>query len=491
MVAADEPRAVLIGRDVLSAGGTPTDAAVAMAFTLSVTLPSQAGLGAGGSCLVYDHENKKVEALSFIAPPPSEIGPQTSRPTAAPMLPRGMFALHAKYGRLRWEQLLGPAESVARSGAPASRAFINQLQPIAGPLFDDPLARSIFGHGDGTPLAEGELMQQLDLGATLSRLRLKGAGDFYTGRGADSLVEASKAIGGSLSQADLRAALPKWVAPLEVKYGDETAYFAPPPASAGLVEAEIWKLLAASGRYETAPAAARPHLLAEASSRAFADRARWMNPEGTASQPPADILAHADGLWNGFSANGHESQGGDAPADVSAGTGFAAMDNDGNAVSCAISLNNAFGTGRILPNQGFLLAFAPGVKGRGPYSVGPMLAINANSNEFRFAAAAGGSVASASAVSQTALHALIGHLPLRESVAAARLHAANAPDMVQLENGYPDAAALQSAGHELGDAAPPARINALQCGSGSPNASRCSAATDPRGAGMALVVGKD
>lgn len=493
MVSADEPRAAIIGREVLSAGGSPADAAVAMAFTLSVTLPSQAGLGAGGSCLVFDHENKKVEALDFIAPSPAEISAQTSRPTAAPYLPRAMFALQAKYGHLRWEQLLAPAETLARTGTPASRAFVNQLAPIAGALFDDPLARKTFSRGDGTPLQEGELLQQLDLGATISRLRLRGAGDFYTGRGAEELLAASKAIGGSLTAEDLRVALPKWVSPIEVKYGDETAYFSPPAAASGLVEAEVWKLLAANKKYAQASAADRPHLLAEAFARVYGDRAHWMNPEGSSSQSPADVMAqgHIDGLWAGFSPTAHEAQGGDAPADVSAGTGITAIDNQGNAISCTLSMNNGFGTGRILPNYGFMLAFAPGVKGRGPYSVGPMLAINTNSNEFRFAAAAGGNTSSATALSQVALNALVGGQSLRDAMDAKRLHAVNSPDTVQLEADYPNGAALQASGHEVAEGVPLARVNALQCSSGRPKLSNCSAATDPRGSGMAIIVGKD
>ena len=53
-VAADESRAAEVGRDILQAGGNATDAAVAMYFAMAVTLPSAAGLGASGACIVHD-----------------------------------------------------------------------------------------------------------------------------------------------------------------------------------------------------------------------------------------------------------------------------------------------------------------------------------------------------------------------------------------------------------------------------------------------------
>ncbi len=492
MVVADEPRAALVGRDVLSAGGSPADAAVAMAFSMAVTLPSQVSLGAGGVCMVYDRGKKKTEVLDFTAPPAAQPATENSRPNALPALPRGMYALYAKYGKLKWEPLLAPAETMARLGIPVSRALAQQLAPQIGRLSEDPEARRIFVGADGKPLGEGDKLVQADLGATLSRLRSRGVGEFYTGAAAADLAGGMQQAGGQVTALQLQAFVPQWKEPVAVPYGDDVALFPPPPAAAGLFEAELWAALARDGAYHGAGAADRPHLLAETEARIFADRQRWMNSDGSATETSTTLLgkAHLQQLLAG-SGGAHVAQQGRAPADQVAGTGFAAIDGDGSAVVCTISLNAPFGTGRMMPGSGMLLAAANGERGEGPYDLGPMLGVNLNSNEFRFAGAAGGGTAAPTALVEVGLAALIDGLPLEQAVAAKRLHAVNAPDRVLAERGYPGLAGLTGRGHQVEEVDLPGRVNAIACGSGDPRVSRCAVATDPRAYGLAITVGND
>ena len=493
MVVSDEPRASMVGRDVLSAGGTPADAAVAMAFTLAVTLPSQAGVGAGGVCLVHDKETAKTEVLDFLPRPPSVIGNGASRPTNVPGLPRGMYALSAKYGRLRWEALLTPAERMARLGEPVSRALALQLGAVAGELFNDPESRDVFAKPGGVHLDEGDSLIQSDLGATISRFRSKGVGDFYSGPWASDLVTSVNSAGGSLTAEDLRNFIPTWREPIAVPYGDDTAFFPTPSPAAGLLEAQLWSILAHDGAYASASAEERPHLLAEAFARAYGDRDRWMRPDGTPVQEVSALLGkeRLQALMSGYSRTSHSVVQGDLPSEMVAGTGFAAIDKAGNAVVCNISLNNSFGIGRIAPNFGFFPAAATGAQGLGPHNLGPILAINTNSNEFRFAAATGGGATGPTALIQSALIALIDGKNAGEAVAAKRVHANAAPDIAFVEQGSTDAEPLRKAGHEVREVFLPSRVNAIKCTSGSPRLSNCSTASDPRGNGLALTVGQN
>jgi gamma-glutamyltranspeptidase/glutathione hydrolase len=422
-VVADEPRAAVVGREVLATGGTAADAAVALGFALSVTLPSRASLGGGGACLAYspskDGPSQGVpEAFVFVPAAPAGHG-GGDRPAAIPALPRGLFALHARYGKKPFETLLSPAEQMARFGVPASRAFVRDLQVVAGPLFADPNVAAVFSH-DGAPLAEGERLVQSDLGATLAQLRVAGVGDFYQGLLAQRLARGSQRAGGAFTAEDLRAFLPRMPAPVTVDDGNDHVAFLPPPADGGLAAAAALQALQAN-----------PTDYGGANARALAVAAGWRMTGGDpqallAAAPPAASLPG-----------------------LPASTTFLTLDRDGNAVACALTMNNLFGTGRMAPGTGVLLAASPSV------FPPPLLAAAIAWNEplHAFRAAVGGSGQSGAAL------------------------AAAVAMMNTLRSGQPMPAPVPE----------PGRANVIACSRYLPeNDGTCGWATDPRGAGLAI-----
>ena len=330
---ADEPRAALAGRDVLASGGSAADAAVAIGFMLGVTLPSRAGLGGGGACLAYSPSRTgpgggNTEAILFTPVAGATAGPNTDRPAAIPMTPRGLYALHVRYGKLPFDSLLAPAEQAARFGVPTPRALVQDLAVVAGPLLQDPNARAVFGSG-GRPLQEGSTLQQPELAATIASMRTEGVGDLYIGHLARRLADASVQAGGGLTVAAMRDALPRAAPPVTVPFGRDQVAFLPPPADGGLAAAAAFQSLQTSGSTQAADA------------RAIAIASRWRNGGGD----PMAVLASG-------------GAGGSLPT-LPASTGWLTLDRDGNAVACTVTMDNLFGTGRIAPGTGLLLAALP------------------------------------------------------------------------------------------------------------------------------------
>jgi gamma-glutamyltranspeptidase/glutathione hydrolase len=339
---------------VLSAGGTAADAAVAMGFALSVTMPSSASLGGGGVCVVHDWKTKKTETLDFLARPPRAVPPGATRPTAVPGNPRGFFALHSRFGRLRWESLIGTAEGLARFGTPVSRAFANDLAQVGDALLADAETRRIFGQNGGNRLPrEGDTLIQFELASMLGQIRRAGPGDFYDGPIAHQFVAAVNAAGGSLDIDDLRAYRPVWRETIRVPYGNRVAHFISPPGAAGGLEAQMWQMLATDDRFEDGSPAVRDHLLAETAMRAFADRGRWLKEDGTTDVKPGELAASARvaPLMATYREDHHTPAAELAPPPVErlenpSATSFVVVDRDSSAVACALTMNNLFGTGR-------------------------------------------------------------------------------------------------------------------------------------------------
>jgi gamma-glutamyltranspeptidase / glutathione hydrolase len=426
-VVADEPRATLIGREVLSEGGDAADAAVAVGFALAVTLPSRAGLGGSGACLAYapgrDTINGGVpEAILFTPRAPAETLASADRPAALPMLARGLYLLHARYGTGEFARLVVPAEELARLGTGASRAFVRDLNLVAGPLFADPQARQVFGV-NGTPLSVGQSFQQPALATTLAAIRTAGVGDFYQGTLAQRIAEASPTAGGPLSLDDLRRALPSLAPAITIPYRHDQVSFLPPPADGGLGAAAAFSQLTQN-----------PEAISDAAGRATSVVARWRSvggyPEALLSTPlpPASLLP------------------------LPASTTFLTLDNKGNAVACALSMDNLFGTGRIVPGLGFLLAASPAMKP--PPLLAAAIAWNRPIHAFRAETAGSGQEAASLAAALAMMNTLRTDQPMPVPV----------PD--------------------------PGRANVIACSRYLPGASGlCGWAADPRGDGIAVGGG--
>ena len=483
-VVADEPRAALAGRDILAAGGSAADAAVAASLAMTVTLPSRAGLGGGGVCLTYDPRLNRVEAVDFTVRPPAAPGA-----AGVPAMLRGLLAVYGRQGKLRWEQLVAPAEGMARFGVPVSRALANDLTASGGVLGNDAAARQIFLR-DGASLGEGDILSQHDLADVLAAIRARGGNEFYQGQVADQFVAGALASGAVITADDLRtiAATPR--PSVLVRQGDIAVHFAPPPAIAGLSEAQIFAMLAP--RWRRTSTEERPHLLAEADLRAIQDRARWLRPDLTANAPTNELVGerHVESLMANYRANARTAGEVAAPRLLNTATaGVAAVDRDGGAVACSFTLNDTFGIGRVVPGTGVLLAATPDNAARGPQLLMPLLAAMSRAGgRITFASTASGGWPGASAQVQVALRTIVEARPLEEAMDAARIHNPGVEDVMAEEALQGPLPGLAARGYHPRTTPNLGQVNAIYCPEGLfENAEACQARADRRGFGFAVL----
>jgi gamma-glutamyltranspeptidase/glutathione hydrolase len=470
-VVADEPRAVVAGRDILAIGGSAADAAVATYFALSVTLPTVAGLGGGGVCINWSAGSGSAEVIDFL-PRPTAGGAMT-----VPSNVRGMALLQARSGRLRWEQDIGPSETLARFGQPLSRAAAQALGD-ADPTKIGPDAYALFTRGSGKMAGEGTLLPQIQLAAVLARIRAAGAGDFYLGQVAHQLVANVGTAYGDLTLEDLRDSRPELAAPLSFELKDGRVFLPAPPASGGAVTADILAMLAYA-KYLDAPPPQRAHILAEATRRAIAAEARRIGGEageiGTARRA-AELM----GDFQPTRANDGSAIA--LPAAVTPpASGLVAQDGDGNAVACSFTMLSTMGTGQMIADSG--IVSAPPPPPSGVISMVPAVVSGGGSSPRLFLALATTGGAAAPSVAAATILAIRG-LNQAPDAAIAQLRLYDGGGGVMLEPEAGDSAeALRAVGHTLLPPASIGRENLIACPAG--GTERCSYLADPRGFGLA------
>lgn len=157
-----------IAREVLFVGGTAADAAVALGFTLAVTSPASAGLGAGGVCVIRD-EKGTVTGIDF----------RNAR------LGRGLLALYAKGGHRPWSSLVVSAETLARFGHRVSPALANDVERYGAAFTQDSQTLAAFMTPERRLIAAGDEWRQPRLADTLARIRTP---RFLEGNGAAAIT---------------------------------------------------------------------------------------------------------------------------------------------------------------------------------------------------------------------------------------------------------------------------------------------------------------
>jgi gamma-glutamyltranspeptidase/glutathione hydrolase len=471
MVASDHPLASAVGVDVLRHGGNAIDAAVAVAFALAVVHP-QAGNLAGGGFLVYRAADGRTFSLDFRETAPAAAtrdmyldssGAQTGKSltgalaSGVPGSVAGLAAMHRRFGRLPWGELVAPAVALARDGfvvdRPRAEVFAASVERLR--RFPSTVA-AFFGAG-GPPVA-GDTLRQPDLARTLALIADSGAAPFYRGSIADRIVAQMRRSGGIITHEDLAHYEPKWREPIRATYRGWQIVSMPPPSSGGVTLTEMLNILEGFGSLPAFGSATLLHLEIEAMRRAFTDRNRYLGDPDFVTMPIAQLTskAYADQLRRGIDPS-RATPSSAMPAIVEGRetTHYSIVDQEGNAAAVTTTLNDNFGSALVVDSAGFLLndemddfAAKPGtpnlfglVQGEanaiqpGKRMLSAMTPTIVLDSRDRLAMVVGspGGPTIITAVLQVITNILDQRMTLAQAVSAPRIHHQGLPDSVQWE----------------------------------------------------------
>ncbi|MFN8393480.1 MAG: gamma-glutamyltransferase [Bacteroidia bacterium] len=376
MVVSAHPLASEIGVAVMRKGGNAADAAVAVQFALAVCFPYAGNIG-GGGLLVVRQAGGEVNALDFREKAPAaasrdmyldgkgEVIPKLSekghKAVGVPGSVAGMVALHQRYGRLPWKDLVQPAVELAREGFAATAheaKWLNEQQPDF--RFYNERGQSYLVKDQAWQ--EGDTIRQEDLAVTLERIRDLGADGFYKGETARLLVEEMERGGGRVTQADLDGYEAKWREPLVGDYRGHRVVTMPPPSSGGLVLVQMLKMVEAYPLGEWGALTPQTiHCMVEAERRAFADRSEYMGDPDFVKVPVAELLeqAYLKGRMADFDPTRATPSDSILPGlpkrEPTETTHFSIVDPSGNAISVTTTINSPYGSKVWVKGAGFLL----------------------------------------------------------------------------------------------------------------------------------------
>lgn len=400
-VAAANPLASDAGHQVLRAGGTALDAAIAVQMVLGLVEPQSSGLGGGAFLLHFDgqkvsaHDGRETAPAGARAdmfmeqgkPLPFDEAVQSGHAVGVPGMVRMLEAAHRQHGRLPWAQLMKPAIVLAEQGFRVSPRLHTLLKSDPH-LAKDPLARGFFYNPQGQAWPVGHVLRNPEYAHVLRRIAAEGSRALHEGPVAQAMVQRTQQAPrpGRLSLEDLRNYRPREREALCFDHALEARSYRicgfPPPSSGQIAIGQILGLLghtAAQGPELAGglPSADWLHRYTEASRLAFADRAHFVADPDFVAAPAGDwasllapsylrersrlIGAQSMKVATAGQPAGKTSHLAPMPSQTEYGTShISVVDAEGRAVAMTSTIEAAFGARRMVSTDpsrpgGFLL----------------------------------------------------------------------------------------------------------------------------------------
>lgn len=387
MVVTANPLASQAGQQILAAGGSAVDAAIAVQLMLGLVEPQSSGIGGGLFMLHYDAAKKQLQTIDGRETAPAAAGPDWfvqqgktlpwsqayvgGKAVGSPGVIRALALAHQKWGKLPWADLFQPAIQQAEQGFVVSARLAKLLQIYQDGSLSKFAASKAYFYPNGQPLAAGHVLKNPAYAALLRKIASTGEAGFYQGENARALVQAvnqAPVNPGRLTLQDLTQYQPLLREPICLPYRQYRVCGMAPPSSGSLA---VLQMLGILQHFDLTPFKPQSvpalHLFAQASRLAFADRDRYVADPAFSQVPVAGLLASdylqqraalIDVKRDSQQVTAGQPQGAMPLASAKAvefanTTHYSIVDKDGNAVSLTSSIENAFGSGLLV--NGYLL----------------------------------------------------------------------------------------------------------------------------------------
>ena len=374
-----------IGIEILNKGGNAVDAAVAVGFSLAITLPRAGNLGGGGFMLVYLKEKDEIFYIDYRSKSPLnstidnifDLNGKTIKPKdftndmfdktrygyKAPAIPgtvAGLLEAHENFGKLPLEEVLAPAIRQARNGIKVSYDLEKAIEDTHQ-LKKDPESLKIY-FKDGAAIKEGSIFKRPDLDKTFQLIATEGKKGFYEGDIAKKMVEAMNANGGLFTIEDFKNYEVEISEPIVASYRGNLVFTAGPPSGGGITLLTALNVLSFYdlNKYNS-DSAITYHLTSEALRRGHNNRSHFVGDPDYFDVPVTQLLSKERTMELAKSIDIKKASKSTVVKPLELikesrdTTHFSIIDKDGNAVSNTYTLGYSFGSGVTIPGTGILM----------------------------------------------------------------------------------------------------------------------------------------